>query len=70
MEAGLIPFVRSFPRRREHTHPGADVGQFVRVPDHVDRGDASGARRFITNNERDFSGSIKEIDITCPADLG
>lgn len=28
-----------------------------------------GARRFITNNKRDFDGPIKEIDITFPADL-
>jgi predicted nucleic acid-binding protein len=28
-----------------------------------------GARRFITNNSRDFGPSIKEIDITFPADL-
>jgi predicted nucleic acid-binding protein len=28
-----------------------------------------GAHRFITNNTRDFSESIKEIDITYPADL-
>jgi predicted nucleic acid-binding protein len=28
-----------------------------------------GARRFITNNGRDFPASIKEIDITFPADL-
>jgi predicted nucleic acid-binding protein len=29
-----------------------------------------GARRFITNNKRDFGEAIKEIDITYPADLG
>jgi len=28
-----------------------------------------GAHRFITNNKRDFGGSIKEIEITFPADL-
>ena len=28
-----------------------------------------GARRFITNNRRDFDGPIKEIDVTFPADL-
>lgn len=28
-----------------------------------------GAQRFITNNKRDFGESIKEIDITYPADL-
>jgi hypothetical protein len=28
-----------------------------------------GAHRFITNNRRDFGESIKEIDITYPADL-
>lgn len=28
-----------------------------------------GARRFITNNKRDFGASIKEIDVTYPADL-
>jgi len=28
-----------------------------------------GAQRFITNNRRDFGESIKEIDITYPADL-
>lgn len=28
-----------------------------------------GARRFITNNRRDFSAPVKEIDITFPADL-
>lgn len=28
-----------------------------------------GAHRFITNNKRDFNGSIREIDITYPADL-
>lgn len=29
----------------------------------------TGARRFITNNSRDFGAPIKEIDITFPADL-
>jgi predicted nucleic acid-binding protein len=28
-----------------------------------------GARRFITNNKRDFGTSIKDIDVTFPADL-
>jgi predicted nucleic acid-binding protein len=28
-----------------------------------------GAGRFITNNSRDFTTSVKEIDITFPADL-
>ena len=28
-----------------------------------------GARRFITNNSRDFGAGVKEIDITFPADL-
>jgi predicted nucleic acid-binding protein len=28
-----------------------------------------GARRFITNNSRDFAKSIKEIEVTYPADL-
>jgi hypothetical protein len=28
-----------------------------------------GGRRFITSNERDFGLSIKEVDITFPADL-
>lgn len=28
-----------------------------------------GAQRFITNNKKDFDPSIKEIDITFPADL-
>ncbi len=28
-----------------------------------------GARRFITNNSRDFGKSINEIEVTCPADL-
>lgn len=28
-----------------------------------------GAHRFITNNKRDFSGSLAEIDVTFPADL-
>ncbi|HVQ91947.1 MAG TPA: PIN domain-containing protein [Mycobacteriales bacterium] len=28
-----------------------------------------GADRFITNNQRDFPKSIKEIDVTYPADL-
>jgi predicted nucleic acid-binding protein len=28
-----------------------------------------GAHRFITNNRRDFSPSIREIDVTYPADL-
>ncbi len=28
-----------------------------------------GARRFITNNRRDFGGSITEIDVTYPGDL-
>jgi predicted nucleic acid-binding protein len=28
-----------------------------------------GARRFITNNSRDFGKSIKEIEVTYPADL-
>lgn len=30
---------------------------------------AAGARRFITNNSRDFPRSITEIEITYPADL-
>jgi predicted nucleic acid-binding protein len=30
---------------------------------------AMGADRFITNNQRDFPVSIKEIDVTYPADL-
>jgi predicted nucleic acid-binding protein len=28
-----------------------------------------GARRFLTNNKRDFGTSVKEIDITFPANL-
>jgi hypothetical protein len=28
-----------------------------------------GATRFITNNTRDFSSAVTEIDITHPADL-
>jgi hypothetical protein len=31
--------------------------------------DEDGARRFLTNNKRDFGTSVKEIDITFPANL-
>src|SRR6266536_2279411 len=36
---------------------------------HLATGVGSGADRFLTNNERDFSKAITEIDITYPADL-
>jgi len=44
----------------------------LRAPDaiHLATAVSMGARRFITNNRRDFGGSIKEIDVTYPADLG
>jgi predicted nucleic acid-binding protein len=44
----------------------------LRAPDatHLATAIGMGAQRFITNNKRDFGGSIKEIDITYPADLG
>lgn len=44
----------------------------LRTPDaiHLATAIGMGAQRFITNNKRDFSGPIKEIDITYPADLG
>jgi PIN domain len=44
----------------------------LRTPDaiHLATAIGMGAHRFITNNKRDFVESIKEIDITYPADLG
>lgn len=43
----------------------------LRAPDatHLATAISMGAHRFITNNRRDFGESIKEIDITYPADL-
>lgn len=43
----------------------------LRTPDatHLATAISMGAHRFITNNRRDFGVSIKEIDITYPADL-
>jgi predicted nucleic acid-binding protein len=43
----------------------------LRAPDatHLATAINMGAHRFITNNGRDFDPSIKEIDITFPADL-
>ncbi len=43
----------------------------LRVPDatHLATAIRMGARRFITNNSRDFGKSIEEIEITFPADL-
>lgn len=43
----------------------------LRAPDatHLATAISMGARRFITNNKRDFGSSIKEIDVTYPADL-
>lgn len=43
----------------------------LRAPDatHLATAVSMGARRFITNNKRDFGGPITEIDVTFPADL-
>lgn len=43
----------------------------LRAPDatHLATAISMGAHRFITNNKRDFGVSIKEIDVTYPADL-
>jgi hypothetical protein len=43
----------------------------LRAPDatHLATAIRMGAHRFITNNRKDFGGSIEEIDITFPADL-
>ena len=43
----------------------------LRTPDatHLATAIRMGAHRFITNNSRDFDKSIREIDITFPADL-
>ncbi len=43
----------------------------LRAPDatHLATAIRAGARRFITNNSRDFGKSIEEIEITFPADL-
>jgi predicted nucleic acid-binding protein len=43
----------------------------LRAPDatHLATAINMGAHRFITNNRKDFDPSIKEIDITFPADL-
>ena len=43
----------------------------LRAPDatHLATAISTGARRFITNNSRDFGKSITEIEVTYPADL-
>jgi predicted nucleic acid-binding protein len=43
----------------------------LRAPDatHLATAIGMGAHRFITNNSKDFDKSIKEIEITLPADL-
>jgi len=43
----------------------------LRAPDaaHLATAIGMGARRFITNNSRDFDRSIAEIEITYPSDL-
>ena len=43
----------------------------LRAPDatHLATAISMGAHRFITNNKRDFGVTIKEIDVTYPADL-
>jgi predicted nucleic acid-binding protein len=43
----------------------------LRAPDatHLATAISMGARRFITNNRKDFGKSIREIEITFPADL-
>ena len=43
----------------------------LRAPDatHLATAIRMGARRFITNNSRDFGKSITEIEVTYPADL-
>lgn len=43
----------------------------LRAPDatHLATAISMGARRFITNNKRDFGVFIKEIDVIYPADL-
>jgi predicted nucleic acid-binding protein len=43
----------------------------LRVPEatHLATAISMGAHRFITNNSRDFDGSITEIEVTYPADL-
>jgi hypothetical protein len=43
----------------------------LRAPDavHLATAVAAGADRFLTNNRRDFSKDIVEIDVTYPADL-
>jgi predicted nucleic acid-binding protein len=48
---------------------GAKYGLKALDAVHLATGVGSGADRFLTNNERDFSKTITEIDITYPADL-
>ena len=48
---------------------GAKYGLLAGDVIHLATAVEAGARRFITNNRRDFPKSITEIDITYPADL-
>jgi len=43
----------------------------LRAPDatHLATAISMGAQRFITNNSKDFGKSIREIEVTFPADL-
>jgi hypothetical protein len=44
-------------------------GEADAVKTHLATAVSMGARRFITNNRRDFRAPMTEIDITFPADL-
>ncbi len=48
---------------------GASYGLRAADAIHLATAVNAGADRFITNNSRDFSKSIKEIDVTYPMDL-
>ena len=71
--AGLLGRLELLPTDRATaalaTALGASYGLRAADAVHLATAVAAGADRFITNNRRDFSRSITEIDVTYPDDL-
>jgi predicted nucleic acid-binding protein len=71
--AGLLARLELLPTDRATaalaTALGASYGLRAADSVHLATAVAAGADRFITNNRRDFSRSITEIDVTYPDDL-
>jgi predicted nucleic acid-binding protein len=71
--ADMLSRLELHPLDRETAEVAADLGSRYRLgcadAGHLATALALGADRFITNNQRDFPPTIKEIEVTYPADL-